>query len=569
MPQVITLKQKLKEVKMKLAFLKKQFLVSDYETTIKKKSIVFISVGWRNSRARVFVGTGNHFESSWKSSVNQAMKYIKKQSNSPDWIKADLVIDMKQLSIPDFINEITMTKKNYFRYGISFDDGFNLAFLEQEVNANAFIKYDQTYQRAYLDERNINNYVMKYRNLRFPVNFNEIKDVILFRTKGYFYDQEYFELNSTLLDNGRRKVHHLKPESTLDIIDRASQFLGSMIKEDGKFIYGYFSCFDRTINWYNILRHASTVYSMIEAYEMTRNKQLIEPIQKALDYLIKHAIYEFNPIDEESYAYVVDDHNGHEIKLGANAAAILSFTKYIEVFQDKQYLSLAQALARGIEKMQQKDTGAFVHVLNYPDLTVKETFRIVYYDGEASFALTRLYGIDKNPRWLTLVEHAFNYFIQNDYWKNHDHWLSYCTNELTMYRPEDRYFEFGLKNVFHRLDFIFKRETTYPTFLELTTSAYQMVRRMENLDRYALLRKFDINQLVKTIHHRAHYQLNGFFYPEVAMYFKAPNRLINGFFIRHHSFRIRIDDIEHNLSGYCHYLKDVLMEVKTEEVANS
>ena len=38
-------------------------------------------------------------------------------------------------------------------------------------------------------------------------------------------------------------------------------------------------------------------------------------------------------------------------------------------------------------------------------------------------------------------------FIEKKYWQYHDHWLGYCTNELVQINPQDKYFEFGIKNV--------------------------------------------------------------------------------------------------------------------------
>jgi hypothetical protein len=546
-------------LKMFKEALKPQFPALQEKLKAEQKVKLFLSIGNRQNRALVFIGTGNHLESSWKNASEKAVKHFKKNTMTPEWVKADFVTSYEQITVEEFIVKITKTKKNYFRYGISLDPDFNLAFLEQEVNANAFIKFDQEHQRAYLSEQNMNHYCQTYRGMKGKINFNVINSITLFTTTGFFFDGELHPLESSFLNNGRRMTQTLNRQSVLEIIDRSSRFLANQVQDNGKFIYGYFPCFDKEINFYNILRHASSTYSMIEAYELTKNEELILPIQKALTYLEAEAIATYENKNGETIAYVLEKSSDSEIKLGANAAAILAYSKYTKVFNDKKYIPLMQQLAKGIQNMQNPETGQFVHILN-PDLSVKEAFRIIYYDGEAAFALMRLYNIDRDPQWLETVEKAFTYFIENDYWKHHDHWLSYCTNELTAHRPLDQYFKFGLENVKHKLDFMLERETTYPTFLELTTAAYKMINRIKELNKHELLADFDEDKLLQVIHHRSHYQLNGFFYPEVAMYFKNPARILDGFFIRHHSFRCRIDDVEHNISGYCSYYKDVLIQ---------
>ncbi|WGD96987.1 hypothetical protein [Bacillus safensis] len=522
----------------------------------KQKFVLFLSLGNIDERAIVFSGIGNTVESAWKSAVNKAAKHMKKQKIFDFlWLKADLVNHIESKPYTIWTNQIAKMRKNYFRKGISFDPLFNTAFLEQEINGNALIKESTHSHKMSLSETNIINYLKKTGKKQTAFTIRDSQIIYEFTTISYFFEDKLIKLNNKEQFNGFRLIE-LTNKEIKHLITSSANFLAKQVKDNGEFIYGYFPCYDKKINWYNSLRHASTLYSMIEAYEVIPNLYVKEQIEKALDYLKKELIYTATTND---VAFVVDWRNQQEIKLGANAAAILALTKYMEVFQTLDDLHLARKLANGIIHMQMNN-GSFSHVLNYPSFQVKDEHRIIYYDGEAVFALMKLYNIDRNESWINAVEKAFDYFIKKDYWKHHDHWLSYCTNELTKFRPEDQYFQFGLQNVKEKLDFIYHRQTTYPTFLELMMAAYEMVKLIYKLEKDYLLIDFPVEYLKKAIEHRAYYQTTGFFYPELAMYFKRPKSIIGSFFIRHHSFRVRIDDIEHNLSGYCRYFLNKISE---------
>lgn len=547
------LKEKLDEKLNKHSF--------ENKSTINKteKYALFISLGNPGIRAIVIQTSGDNYDQVWRRIKQSVLKKVKKTNLNPKWIKLDIVTKVEECDFFDFENYLKQVKRNYFRKGISFDSEFRLAFLEQEINGFALIRKKKNRPQG-LDEKNINNYIKYKYGDRFPFIKDRYynKKIYLFETLAFFNDESgTYELYNGRLTNGIRKVDDIGVELH-QLITKSTYFLINQIKENGKFEYGYFPCFGRPIQTYNILRHSSTLYAMAEAYEYLKDEKIYEAIEKGIQYLIKESI-----VYHKDCAFVVDYANENEIKLGSNAHAILALTKLMQVTKDYQYIELARALARAIIWMQ-NDDGGFLHVWEYPSISLKDAFRTVYYDGEAVFALLRLYEIDRQEIWLEKVIHAFDFLIANEYWKYHDHWLSYAANELVTYLPEDKYFIFGLKNCQHRLDFIYHRNTTYPTFLELTMAAFKMVRKIEKLDKQYLFDYIDRDFLLKTIDRRAEYQRVGFGYPEIVMYFAKPYLVQNGFFIRHQAFRVRIDDIEHNLSGYIQYLMYRVPELKSE-----
>src|SRR5690625_491167 len=528
------------------------------KVTIGKKSkyIAFLSVGNPSIRARVYKETSTDFSNLFSNLCRKTIDLVRKNHLDPQWIKIDLVINLKQLTFEELEQRIAKTRRNYFRSGIAFDPEFRLAFLEQEINGNAMIRSVKK-NPLQLHEKNINHYLNYNSDNHFPFikKRYQNKPVYLFNTISAFKARDnvqIYDLYNGELTNGIRKVENIEIE-VKELIEKSTYYLVDQLKSSGQFEYGYFSAFAKRIGTYNILRHSSSLYSLVEGYEVVQDNRILSAVEKGIDYLIREAIVYKNDVDEDT-AFVVDHTNLKEIKLGSNATAILAMTKYMEITKTDKYLKIAQALARGIIQMKTL-SGGFMHVLTYPTFEIKDLYRIIYYEGEAVFSLLRLYAIDKKELWLSEVKKSFDYFIANDYWKHHDHWLSYATNELTIYEPKDKYFIFGLKNCQKRLDFIYHRETTYPTFLELTMAAYKMVDKIKELNKEYLLEHIDECFLKTTIDYRAEYQRVGFFYPELAMYKKDPSLIINSFFIRHHSFRVRIDDVEHYLSGYCQYLQ--------------
>jgi len=58
----------------------------------------------------------------------------------------------------------------------------------------------------------------------------------------------------------------------------------------------------------------------------------------------------------------------------------------------------------------------------------------------------------------------------------------------------------------------------------------------------------------KAIDVRTKRLLSGMIFPEKAMFFKFPMKMLYGVYIRHHSFKVRNDDVANHLIGYCNFL---------------
>lgn len=517
-------------------------------------TVLFFSVSNGTERAHVHIARGPDFETAWSDGERHLAQWLPKQKLPPRWLRVDLVDRIKPTTWGALRQRFKATKRNYFREGIALTPDFTRALLEVELGANALL-YDNAFPECTPHAGNLASYGR--RRFGHPLAWPESDDQPLwtFSTRAVFSDgTQVHPIEHQGRHLGYRRLPQWGPVEVDAVIRSATGYLGRQVRESGEYHYGFFPCFDRPIPHYNTLRHASSTYALLEGWEVSQQPADFDAIVRALEHLARHLIATVNLPDGSPAAFLTEA-NG-EIKLGGNAVCLLAFVKYTELTGDTQYLPLLEQLALGIRFMQDPTSGRFVHVLNRADLSVKAEHRIIYYDGEAAFGLMRLYGLTRDERWLAMVEKAFDHFIRAEHWRAHDHWLSYCVNELTLHRPEERYYRFGLQNVQDHLEFVSERITTYPTLLELMMAAQRMVERLRADARLShLLAGFPLDTFYRALETRARYLLNGYFWPEVAMYFKNPARIVGGFFIRHHTFRVRIDDVEHYLSGYVAYAK--------------
>lgn len=517
----------------------------------------FISVCDTAVRASVLRGTGDSPEAAWDNACEAARKFVRNNECDPVWVKADITAEFEQVSFSRLLELISKSRNEFFRRGVSFDERLKTALIEAEINGNRVI----TYKQHTLELTRVNKYLSAC-GLKTLTEFPE--NVILFDCESRFCDEnsEVFTLygSSQAEDRnnyGRRVISGMDDRLALEVISASSEYLSNQVGMDGRFDYGYYPIFHKVIPGYNILRHASSIWSLICAYRLTGDKFTLGQIIKAIGFMVANTYKKYPDKEGEINTVYLADKTKGEVKLGGNAVAVIVLTEYMSATGSDKYERLCCELGNGILELFDKRDGSFFHVLNFPSLSPKDKYRTVYYDGEAAFALCRLYGLTGEKKWLDAASAAADRFIREGYEKHRDHWIGYAMNELTKYLPEDKYLSFGLKNANVNLDRIYKQDTTYHTYLELLCVTFELYQRIidEGLS-CSYLERFRAERFFDTVYHRAEYMLNGYGYPEYVMYLKYPAALLGAFFIRHDGYRIRIDDIQHFCGAYYSFYRN-------------
>jgi len=295
---------------------------------------------------------------------------------------------------------------------------------------------------------------------------------------------------------------------------------------------------------------------MLELYEITGETTLLQGVRRAIQYLLQ-SIHPC-PTNEGVSSCVVE--RGYT-KLGGNALAAIALAKYTELTHNQQYMPVMLDLGRWIQSAQ-SETGRFaIHKQSYPRGEVSD-FVSRYYPGEALLAMTRIYALDPDEKWLDVAEAAALYLIngrdggQSDSQLPHDHWLLYALNELYRYRPNPLYFSHALRVA----KAIIQRQNLHPLYPDWLGSFYKPPRstptatRMEGLcTAYLLARDFghlrEAEAILKAMWLCAKFQLQTQFRPESVLYLNNPQRSLGGFHQSLTNYEIRIDYIQHNISS--------------------
>jgi len=354
----------------------------------------------------------------------------------------------------------------------------------------------------------------------------------------------------------------------LESVSLGSNYLEAATNEDGSFIYNYDAATDTESSGYNMLRHAGTIYSMMQSYNITGNEEVLTAAENAIEFLLSH----MQPYVTASVIVYND-----AIKLGGNALAIIALAEYTIVTGEETYLEDMQNLAEYI-KFSQYESGKFI------SKRTASTDEIVdwdssYYPGEAILSLVRLNSIDKDPEWLDIAEKAAKYLINvrdagvQTYNMYHDHWLLMGLNELYRQRNDSLYYNQAMRiaeaimycqrngviNQPEHEEWLGSfytssaKSPTTPTTTQTATrsealvAAYQLSKDFGNKDMQ--------DQIFDALSLAISFQLSTQFTQENVKTLPNPQKALGGFHSTLTDYTIQIDFVQHNICAIMGYYK--------------
>ncbi len=355
------------------------------------------------------------------------------------------------------------------------------------------------------------------------------------------------------------------PDRLLAAVRRGADYLVRAINREGRYAWMVHALDDRDDTAYGWLQHAGTTYALFEAFEELHTPLYADRGELALSYLRSHLRYD----PDSQGSFIASGTDEEQEKSGGAGIALVAFAKHAATTGKRTELETMRGLARFILKQQYADG----HFRMNADLATggqRLKKEVWYYPGEATLGLMRLYAIDPQPAYLDGARRAADWVIRvrdgatSEDNQEHDHWMSYALNELYRVTHEESYFEHAMKiaRAIRRkergvgpespapdLAGSFSGDYTTPaaTRLEAFTADLALARFAARPDEASWLPT--LMGSAKTI---ATFTLAQQFDPDNAYWLRNPARAEGGVRESPYAADVRIDYVQHALSGWLH-----------------
>ena len=223
-----------------------------------------------------------------------------------------------------------------------------------------------------------------------------------FRTRSYVESKT----GGAVLAVARGNVEgpELTPANLRESISTAGAYMARETNSRGKITYHYDDRKDSLEGGYNLLRHAGSVYSMLQAYRISGDKDVLDASERAIGYF-RRTMKEDKDHPGEWFAV-----EGRRAKLGAIGLGLLMFVEHAKVAPERASdLELLRGMGRHIDRMM-LPSGELVSFHNW-DGKEKSTRKSIFYSGEAILGLVRLHQLTGEERWKDVAVKASDFLV--------------------------------------------------------------------------------------------------------------------------------------------------------------
>ena len=491
------------------------------------RQVVFLSVSDGSARAGVWHASGETLEAAWDHAVAEADAALQKSGTEPRWVKADLIYLSGSFTAQELKDALEYSETGFFYYGAAFDEGFETALLEAEMNVVGLYQYED----GTIDRDTLNAYLKQTGRGEIAALPEAYQ---LFRTVGWLCDEEnnVQRMSASGLDYGRRATDTVDDVLAQSLVQGGADWLVRQQRKDGSIpsAYGNSGAVDTEV-------HAQALAALAEAYRLSHVDAFSNAAQNAAGWLVKQIRYQ----DNCAYLKAGDVYT---LAGGAQAAGALAL--YMEVFQNEEYMMECRALANGVQSM--LETSVYALDGRFRPLGGESGPDD---DGVVIEALCRVYGLTGEEGYLAAAQAVADRAIAAGDGSGKVH-LSVAVDLLSQYIPGTaQYYVFVLESAQHQLESYYGLEISEPAGLPLFLASYQAYRRM--IDYGGSAEGFYLEPLLDTIAVRARRQVDGYLFPECALYWDAPEAVQGAFITREKGMEIRTAAVCQNIEGFARY----------------
>lgn len=421
------------------------------------------------------------------------------------------------------------------------------------------------FKQAWLPEQNLRYRLVRkdlgldYKVLKSTFAVNKPDALWYFTTQAY-----YLTANNTLaLYRGHQCDIDITPSVAQQRALAGAHYLSRAVRKDGSFVYTYQSGLNKEADDYNIVRHAGTIWAMLELLKDESDPEeralTLAAAERAVNYLLA-CIKPYPWAKQGGDAQVVVEND--KAKVGGNGLAVVALVEYYRLAPSEDLLTLIRGLAHWLVDNQSNEGEFYAHKVDVTSGDVMD-FTSDYYPGEAILGLMRLYSVDADKKWQQAAVNAARWLINvRDAGKTledleHDHWLMYGINEVYRAQPEPLLLEHMRKLIRAILSkqHMDIEQCKRPDWLggwykpPRTTPA---ACRVEGLMAAAALLEDagdngEVHELMRAAKAGLRFQLQNQLWNEKLMYLPNPHRARGGFHSNLTNWHIRIDYVQHTI----------------------